>query len=132
MFPLEMTRSPSAPFISKWNNFSTAAFFFFPHNTIISLQYTTPAPLFISLLPPDSLVHFFLFSFSVFLVLSAIGVVSEHVLSDSAFDMAPLQRSYSYYVKEVLGKCARRSFSRLQAFKARFRGKSELQSVLNA
>lgn len=45
MFPLEMARSPSAPFISKWNNLSTVAFFFFSLHLHLSFQYTTPAPL---------------------------------------------------------------------------------------
>lgn len=48
MFPLEMTRSPSAPFISKWNNLSTVAFFFFSLHLHLSFLYTTPAPLFLS------------------------------------------------------------------------------------
>lgn len=76
MFPLEMARSPSAPFMSKWNNLSTLAFFFFPPHLHLSFRYTTPAPLFLLssfLLPsffspspqPSSIYLFnpFLFSF---------------------------------------------------------------------
>lgn len=77
MFPLEMARSPSAPFISKWNNLSTVAFFFFSLHLHLSFQCTTPAPLFLfsflllyffflprSLLPSDSLISFSSASFS--------------------------------------------------------------------
>lgn len=50
MFPLEIACSPSAPFISKWNNLS----FFSPSLHLhLSFCYTTPAPFllfFISLL----------------------------------------------------------------------------------
>lgn len=108
MFPLEMSRSPSAPFISKWNNLSTVAFVFFSIHLHLSFQYTTPAPLFLflafsysffflplSLLPSDSLIRFsspFVPCF--FLVLSIIRAVHvEHALSVSALDMVLLPQS---------------------------------------
>lgn len=106
MFPLEMTRSLCAPFIAKWNNFSTAGFFFFSlQHHHLSFQYTTPAPLFI--------IYFFHLTlksiFSSFLLLvfgvegNQCGVGACIILG--ALDAVPLQRSYCYYVKQVLGEC---------------------------
>lgn len=87
MFPLEMARSPSAPFISKWNNLSTVAFFFFSLHLHLSFQCTTPAPLFLfsflllhffflprSLLPSRSLISFSSASFSLLFFPLVFGV----------------------------------------------------------
>lgn len=130
MFPLEMARSPSAPFISKWNNLSTVAFFFFSLHLHLSFHYTTPAPLFpfsfllpifffphpSSLLPSDSLICFSppplsLLSFLVFGVeCNQCGVRSMHYQTRCSH----LNR---YYVKQVLGVCMKRLFpSRMKAF----------------
>ena len=113
MFPLEMTRSPSAPFISKWNNLSTVAFFFLSLHLHLSFLYTTPAPLFLSFTSlyslPRSPLPFLISSLNFFLFFGVERGVGACIISQCIRYGAPtsIVSHHTYHLLCKVGiKCA--------------------------